>query len=93
MLKVKLVTLLVCCMVILNVKSEFNEMLAPPPRPAKFKSALQLRQYLAALNEYYSIMGRPRFEKRNSPFAKQDTFSSNTGEGYADDSTSWDDFQ
>lgn len=36
-------------------------MFAPPNRPAEFKSPEELRQYMKALNEYYAIVGRPRF--------------------------------
>nr|UMA83005.1 venom-related protein neuropeptide F [Conus ebraeus] len=32
-----------------------------PQRPARFTSAAQLRRYLRALNQYYAIVGRPRF--------------------------------
>lgn len=88
-----LVTLLLSCLAMLSVSSEYSEMLAPPPRPAEFKSATQLRQYLAALNEYYSIMGRPRFGKRGV-YAKRASFSSKgAGEGYSDDGSSWNEFQ
>lgn len=64
-----LVVLCLACVAMLvidDVTAEYGEMLAPPPRPAEFTSADQLRNYLAALNEYYSIMGRPRFGKRSS---------------------------
>ncbi|XP_068208093.1 uncharacterized protein [Palaemon carinicauda] len=35
-----------------------------PSRPNIFKSPVELRQYLDALNAYYAIAGRPRFGKR-----------------------------
>ena len=35
-------------------------MLAPPERPAGFRNPRELKQYLRALNDYYSIVGRPR---------------------------------
>ncbi|KAL4229054.1 hypothetical protein ACF0H5_012092 [Mactra antiquata] len=38
-----------------------DAMLAPPGRPAEFRSPDQLRRYLKALNDYYAIVGRPRF--------------------------------
>nr|XP_045604525.1 uncharacterized protein LOC123762190 [Procambarus clarkii] len=37
-----------------------------PNRPNMFKSPVELRQYLDALNAYYAIAGRPRFGKRGS---------------------------
>lgn len=33
----------------------------PPIRPEVFTSPEELRQYLKALNEYFAIVGRPRF--------------------------------
>ncbi|XP_053641951.1 uncharacterized protein [Cherax quadricarinatus] len=37
-----------------------------PNRPSMFKSPVELRQYLDALNAYYAIAGRPRFGKRGN---------------------------
>jgi len=90
--RVILVTLLLCGLAVMSVKAEYSEMLAPPPRPAEFTTAKQLRQYLAALNEYYSIMGRPRFGKRSDAFRKRESFRAN-GDGFSDDSASWSEFQ
>lgn len=53
-------TLLVASLVLLEVTCQ-EAMLAPPERPAEFRSPRELRQYLKALNEYYAIVGRPRF--------------------------------
>jgi peptide YY len=38
-----------------------DAMLSPPDRPNEFRSPGQLRSYLKALNDYYAIVGRPRF--------------------------------
>jgi len=85
-------SMLLCCLAVFSVHSEYSEMLAPPTRPQEFKSAQQLRQYLAALNEYYSIMGRPRFGKRGDAFRKREPFSTN-GDSYAEERRSWNGFQ
>ncbi|XP_014681459.1 PREDICTED: pro-neuropeptide Y-like isoform X2 [Priapulus caudatus] len=41
-----------------------GDMPLPPQRPGVFKTPHQLRTYLQKLNEYYAIVGRPRFGKR-----------------------------
>jgi hypothetical protein len=33
----------------------------PPPKPAIFRTVEELEDYLHRLNEYYTIIGRPRF--------------------------------
>jgi hypothetical protein len=33
----------------------------PPPKPAIFRTVEELDEYLHRLNEYYTIIGRPRF--------------------------------
>nr|CAH8845518.1 unnamed protein product [Trichobilharzia regenti] len=38
--------------------------LVPPERPAIFESPEALRAYLLKLNEYFAIIGRPRFGRR-----------------------------
>jgi hypothetical protein len=35
-------------------------MAGPPERPEIFKSPRELRDYLKQLNDYFSIVGRPR---------------------------------
>jgi hypothetical protein len=35
----------------------------PPPKPAIFRTVEELDDYLRRLNEYYIIIGRPRFGK------------------------------
>ncbi|XP_076455776.1 pro-neuropeptide Y-like [Babylonia areolata] len=35
--------------------------LHPPVRPIRFRTPLDLKRYLKALNDYYAIVGRPRF--------------------------------
>jgi len=77
---------------LLCVRSEYGKMLAPPERPTEFTSATQLRKYLAALNEYYSIMGRPRFGKRSEGFSKRGSFRT-SGDSFSDDAPSWSDLQ
>jgi len=89
--RVTVVALCLACLVaalcLRDVTAEYGEMLAPPPRPAEFTSADQLRTYLAQLNEYYSIMGRPRFGKRSSVFRKRFASLDAPVEG------SWEDFR
>ncbi|XP_022307882.1 pro-neuropeptide Y-like [Crassostrea virginica] len=63
LLFVLLVALLSVCTVL------GNDSLLPPSRPSSFRSPGQLRQYLKALNDYYAIVGRPRFGKRNNDFS------------------------
>jgi len=87
---VSLIVLLVCSTALLSVRAEYGKMLAPPVRPTEFTSATQLRKYLAALNEYYSIMGRPRFGKRSEGFNKRGSFRTN-GDSFSDDG--WSDLQ
>ena len=43
-----------------QVTCQPDAMLAPPGRPAEFRTPDQLRRYLKALNDYYAIVGRPR---------------------------------
>jgi len=68
-----------------SVQGDSDQMLSPPPRPAEFVSAHQLRTYLKALADYYQIMGRPRFGKRSDTFIKKD-------DAYSNDRL-WQDFQ
>lgn len=60
-----------------------QDMTGPPERPEFFRNPAELREYLKALNEYYAIVGRPRFGRsapsgsrwnfvRHSSFADQD---------------------
>ncbi|KAH3704343.1 hypothetical protein DPMN_079822 [Dreissena polymorpha] len=53
------------------VNSMPDAMLAPPGRPSEFRTPDQLRTYLKALNDYYAIVGRPRFGRsvNNKPDA------------------------
>ncbi|XP_071100853.1 uncharacterized protein [Haliotis cracherodii] len=60
MQKLVIAVLLVFSLVVMEVTCQ-DAMLAPPDRPSEFRSPDQLRQYLKALNEYYAIVGRPRF--------------------------------
>ncbi|BFZ06519.1 hypothetical protein BsWGS_09558 [Bradybaena similaris] len=52
-----------------------TQMLSPPERPREFRNPSELRQYLKELNEYYAIMGRPRFGKRNGAIGYSDYLS------------------
>nr|ARS01401.1 neuropeptide f 1 [Deroceras reticulatum] len=63
MFKLLLVFLFVVSVAIMEVSSS-THMLSPPERPREFRNPNELRQYLKELNEYYAIMGRPRFGKR-----------------------------
>ena len=38
----------------------------PPIKPEHFRSVAELNQYLADLNEYYTVLGRPRRVPPNS---------------------------
>ena len=50
-------------MMLVVVASMPDAMLTPPGRPSEFRTPDQLRRYLKALNDYYAIVGRPRYEK------------------------------
>ncbi|XP_052092380.1 pro-neuropeptide Y-like isoform X1 [Mytilus californianus] len=54
-----LVTLLV-----INEVTGHDAMLRPPSKPDYFQNPKQLRRYLKELNDFYAIVGRPRFGKR-----------------------------
>ncbi|KAL8612946.1 hypothetical protein ACOMHN_001029 [Nucella lapillus] len=60
MQKAFLCAFLVISLVLAEVTCQ-EAMLAPPDRPQEFRSPGELRRYLKALNEYYAIVGRPRF--------------------------------
>jgi len=60
-----LMLVIVVALALVEVHSN-DAMLSPPARPAEFRSPHELRRYLKALNEYYAIVGRPRFGKRNN---------------------------
>ncbi|CAF1502677.1 unnamed protein product, partial [Didymodactylos carnosus] len=44
----------------------FSDVPPPPPRPQRFYSRQQLKEYLQKVHEYYSIVGRPRFGRSDS---------------------------
>lgn len=87
MYKFLLVSLLVASVAILEIACQ-DTMVAPPPRPAEFRSPNELRSYLKALNEYYAIVGRPRFGKRNGASRSPDFFRPNS-EASSDDNQGW----
>lgn len=43
----------------------YSDLPPPPPKPEKFTSKQQLKDYLIKLHEYYAIIGRPRFGRRS----------------------------
>ncbi|KAI3383679.1 hypothetical protein SNEBB_009263 [Seison nebaliae] len=45
--------------------AQFSDLPAPPNKPDRFQSKSELRDYLRKLHDYYSVVGRPRFGKRN----------------------------
>jgi hypothetical protein len=77
--KLALVALLALSLMVLDVACS-AQMLSPPERPREFRNPSELRQYLKELNEYYAIMGRPRFGKRNGPAGLTDYLSSSDWE-------------
>lgn len=68
------VLLLVLSVAILEITCS-PQMLSPPERPREIRHPNELRQYLKELNEYYAIMGRPRFGKRNGATGYSDYLS------------------
>ncbi|KAL5011025.1 hypothetical protein ScPMuIL_013330 [Solemya velum] len=58
--KAVLAAFLVVSVLLVEVTCQ-DAMLAPPDRPSEFRTPDQLRRYLKALNDYYAIVGRPRF--------------------------------
>ncbi|PVD35838.1 hypothetical protein C0Q70_02807 [Pomacea canaliculata] len=60
MYKLLFSAVLIACLLVLEVSCNDN-MLSPPERPETFRNPAELRRYLQALHEYYSIVGRPRF--------------------------------
>lgn len=65
--------------VVLLIGDAEEGMPTPPLRPSLFRSPNDLRDYLQKLNEYYAIVGRPRFGKRNN-----DYFTDNYNDWYYD---------
>ena len=43
------------------VDAETVALSGPPERPSEFKNEGEVKEYLRALNDYFSIVGRPRF--------------------------------
>lgn len=60
MYKLLFSAVLIACLLVLEVSCNDN-MLSPPERPETFRNPAELRRYLQALHEYYSIVGRPRY--------------------------------
>jgi len=54
--------LLLVTLMLVAVTPMPDAMLSPPGRPSEFRSPDELRSYLKALNDYYAIVGRPRYE-------------------------------
>ncbi|GFO39442.1 neuropeptide y [Plakobranchus ocellatus] len=91
MYKLVLVTFLVASVAILEIAC-MDTMVAPPPRPAEFRSPNELRSYLKALNEYYAIVGRPRFGKRNGAARSPDFFRPNGDASAAEEGQGWSEY-
>ncbi|CAL1533953.1 unnamed protein product [Lymnaea stagnalis] len=87
--KLLLVSLLVLSLAVMEVLCT-EAMLTPPERPEEFKNPNELRKYLKALNEYYAIVGRPRFGKRNG--ARLSDMFRPSGDDFGDYSANWGDF-
>lgn len=49
----------------LAAAQSYSDLPPPPPKPEKFTSKQQLKDYLIKLHEYYAIIGRPRFGRRS----------------------------
>ena len=56
-----LYVLIITVAMVISVTCQPDAMLAPPGRPSEFRTPDQLRSYLKALNDYYAIVGRPRY--------------------------------
>ncbi|OWF41126.1 pro-neuropeptide Y-like isoform X1 [Mizuhopecten yessoensis] len=84
MQKFVLTTVLIVCALLVSQVTCQEAMLEPPDRPHSFRTPDQLRSYLRALNEYYSIVGRPRFgrsvNKRSLESSLFNTEDLNTGD-------------
>ncbi|ELT93672.1 hypothetical protein CAPTEDRAFT_122119 [Capitella teleta] len=52
---------LASCLLLLLPTSCSQDMHGMPVRPKVFRNADELRMYLKALNEYFAIVGRPRY--------------------------------
>lgn len=50
-------------------QSSATEYPSPPTVPSKFESADDVQRYLNQLHNYYLVVGRPRFGKRNFDFS------------------------
>jgi hypothetical protein len=50
-------------------QSSATEYPSPPTVPSKFESADDVQRYLNQLHNYYLVVGRPRFGKRNFEFS------------------------
>ncbi|XP_059167437.1 pro-neuropeptide Y-like isoform X2 [Physella acuta] len=88
--KLLIVSVLIVALAVLDVTCT-ESMLTPPERPEEFKNPAELRRYLKALNEYYAIVGRPRFGKRNGGSRLNDIIRPN-GDDWDYNSASWGDF-
>lgn len=46
--------------VVVDASSDMSVLTGPPERPRDFKNPEELREYLKALSDYFSLVGRPR---------------------------------
>ncbi len=60
--RMMLVMTLLCLSVIMLIPTLAEQgMNGPPERPKVFRNPEELKKYLKALNEYFAIVGRPRY--------------------------------
>lgn len=67
-----------------NLKQQ-QDLPEKPERPLVFKSKQELLNYIKKVNEYYAIVGRPRFGKRSMVDNNQDEFYASDREDSAED--------
>lgn len=46
--------------VVVDASADMSVLAGPPERPADFNNPEELREYLKGLNDYFSLVGRPR---------------------------------
>ena len=62
-------------------ETEADNMAGPPVRPEVFRNPQELRDYLTALNEYFAIVGRPRYVCPCLEYQRQPSVSTCLGMG------------
>ena len=61
LMSITLLLLLLCLHNVVIDASDMSVLAGPPERPEDFKNPEELREYLKALNDYFSLVGRPRY--------------------------------